>query len=256
VPKTVQGVSESCPHEVRPGTSVCLHCRHAERLAARARRHRYMLRSSAVGAVAATIGVAGVLGAMVIRGRTPRVATHSPNVAAARQLQQPVGGAQVAPPQPRQADVAVGRVPSGNASLSSGNVAIAPVVSTPARRSPIVPVLPEGRSDLPDGVSAMRSGNLVVLDFDTKLARTRLPDKFERFVRATLPVIYGTAADSALVRIPQGALARQGDLIDDLPSRGMRIPAPDGWIITLYPMTRPGQDGPLVTRYRVAATKG
>jgi hypothetical protein len=256
VPKTAQRVSESCPHEVRPGTTVCLHCRHTERLAARARRRRYMLRSSAVGAVAATLGVAGVLGAMVIRGRTPRAAAHSSKVAAVRQVQEAAVGARVAAAQPAKPDLAVARIPSGNASVSSGNVAIAPAVSTPATRSAMAPVLPEGRSDLPDGVSAMRSGGVVVLDFDTKLARTRLPDKFERFVRATLPVIYGAVADSALVRIPQGALARQGDLIDDLPSRGMRIPAPDGWTITLYPMTRPGQDGPLVTRYRVVAIKG
>ena len=29
---------KNCPHERRPGTMVCLHCRHAERLAARAAR--------------------------------------------------------------------------------------------------------------------------------------------------------------------------------------------------------------------------
>jgi hypothetical protein len=97
---------------------------------------------------------------------------------------------------------------------------------------------------------------MVVLDFDTKLARTRMADKFERFVRATLPSIYGAAADSALARLPQGALASQGDLIGDLPTRGMRIPLPNGGAIVLFPMTRQGQDGPLVTRYRVFATKG
>lgn len=256
MPKTPQRRSESCPHEVRPGTTVCLHCRHAELLAARARRHRYMLRSSTVGAVAATLGVAGVLGAMVIRGRTPRTAEHPPKIAAVRPVQAVVGAAQANPTQVARTELAVAQVPLGNASVSSGNVSIPAAGSKPVTRSPIVPVLPEGQSDLADGVSAVRNGSVVVLNFDTKLARTRIPEKFERFVRATLPVIYGASIDSALARIPQGALAGQGDLIGDLPARGIRIPAPDGWTITLYPMTRPGQDGPLVTRYRVLAVKG
>lgn len=236
MPKTPQRLAEPCPHEIRPGTKVCLHCRHVERVATRERRRRYMLRSSAVGVVVATLGTTGLLGAMVIRGRSPRApeAPHT-NVAVS---------AAPAPP----------RMPN----LSSGNVAVAPSITNPI--APVsagpTPVLPQGHSDLPDGISAMRTDSVVVLSFDTKLARTRMPEKFERFVRATLPAIYGAPADSALARIPEGDLARQGDLITELPTRGMRIPVQTGRTITLYPITRPGQDGPLVTRYRVVVVKG
>lgn len=255
MPKTPQRLPESCPHEVRPGTTVCLHCRHTERLAARERRKRYMLRSSAVGIVVATLGAAGAVGATVIRGYASRAPER------VRQVSQPDpaetrAGVQSAPARaPIPAPTTARRAPA-NSSLSSGNVSIAASAATPISRAPVAPVLPEGRSDLPDGISAMRTDSVVVLSFDTKLARTRIPEKFERFVRATLPTIYGASADSALARMPQGALARQGDLINDLPMRGMRVPVSAGWTITLYPQTRPGQDGPLVTRYRVSVIKG
>ena len=253
--KTPQRLPEACPHEVRPGTTVCLHCRHTERLAARERRKRYMLRSSVVGVVVATLGTAGVLGAMVIRSyaRAPERVRQATRPSPA---ETPARVAEVAPSQPSTAERGVAGTPPASSAVSSGNVAIAPTAMKTMTRAPIAPVLPEGRSDLPDGISAMRTDSVVVLSFDTKLARTRIPEKFERFVRATLPTIYGASADSALARIPQGALARQGDLINDMPARGMRVPVSTGWTITLYPQTRPGQDGPLVTRYRVLVVKG
>lgn len=242
MPKPPKHLSEPCPHDIRPGTTVCLHCRHAERLVTRARRRRYALRSSVVGSVVATLGAAGVLGATVIRARSPHAA----------QPQQTVSQRPVVQP----------------TTVSAGNVAIVPQPATPAQPTapthaviatapaPVSPIVPAGRSELPDGIVAMRSDSEVVLSFDTKLARTRMPDKFERFVRATLPAIYGVMADSALARIPQGGLAQQGDLINELPTRGMRIPVASGGTIALYPITRPGQDGPLVTRYRVLVIKG
>ncbi len=143
-----------------------------------------------------------------------------------------------------------------NASLSSGNVAIAPATPKAPTRAPFAPVLPQGQSQLADGITATRRDSVVVVSFDTKLARTRRPDKFEQFVRTTLPSIYGTAVDSVLRKVPVGALAGQGDLVNELPTRGMRIPASSGWTITLFPMTRPGQDGPLVVQYRVSVIKG
>lgn len=255
MPKTPKGLSEPCPHEIRPGTTVCLHCRHAERLAARVRRKHYMLRSSVVGSIVATLGAAGVLGAMVIRGRSTHAAQPSSATAETPRAEGPrVTAAQSAPPTHDEA--AVQRTPAATSSLSSGNVVAAPQMTKSISRALVAPIVPEGRFDLPDGISAMRTDSVVMLNFDTKLARTRIPEKFERFVRATLPVIYGAAADSALSRIPQGGLAQQGDLINELPMRGMRIPVPNGGTIALYPITRPGQDGPLVTRYRVVVIKG
>lgn len=249
--KTPRYVAESCPHEIRPGTAICLHCRHAERLAAHERRKHYMLRSSVAGAVVVTLGAAGVLGATAIRGRSTRSAERTPRTAVARTVHPSIKAAQAAPMEHAVRDAAMSKVAATGPSVSAGNVAIEPAPPRPAPRTDLAPILPQGRSDLADGLSATRTDSVVVLSFDTRLARTRIPEKFERFVRATLPTIYGAAADSALARIPEGGLARQGDLIDELPTRGLRIPTPTGGTIMLFPMTRPGQDGPLVTRYRV-----
>jgi hypothetical protein len=121
---------------------------------------------------------------------------------------------------------------------------------------PIAPVVPQGQSALPDSLLATRTDSVVVVSFDRTMIRTRNPWKFERLVRSTLPALYGPAADSALKRIPEGALAQQGDLINDLPNRGLRIPAAPGWVFALFPITRPGHDGPLVTQYRVSVIRG
>jgi hypothetical protein len=55
-----------------------------------------------------------------------------------------------------------------------------------------------------------------------------------------------------LTKIPDGGLSSQGDLLGELPTRGMRIPVGSEWMIRLFPETRAGQDGPLVVRYRVS----
>lgn len=254
MPKTPQRLAESCPHEVRPGTAVCLHCRHAERLVARERRKRFMLRSSAASIVVATLGAGGALGATAIRGRSP--VSFERAHAAQQSPSQPRASDANAAAQTINANAPAPKPTITNASLSSGNVAIATSTPKAPTRAPFTPALPQGRSELADGITATRTDSVVVLSFDTKLARTRRPDKFEQFVRTTLPSIYGTAVDSVLRKIPVGALAGQGDLMTELPARGMRIPASSGWTITVYPTTRPGQDGPLVVQYRVSVVKG
>ena len=75
-------------------------------------------------------------------------------------------------------------------------------------------------------------------------------------VHLTLPEVYGALADSALAALPEGQLGEAGDLLTELPRRGVTLPAQDGWVLTLWPTTRPGQDGPLVTSYRVTASRG
>ena len=112
-----------------------------------------------------------------------------------------------------------------------------------------------GQSSLPDSVVAIRGDSEVVVSFDLMMIRTRRAQKFEQFVRSTLPQIYGRAATDALSKIPDGGLAAQGELLDELPKKGMRIPGA-GWTIRLFPETRPGQDGPLVVRYRVSVAPG
>ncbi|HKG92018.1 MAG TPA: hypothetical protein VKA84_09015, partial [Gemmatimonadaceae bacterium] len=116
--------------------------------------------------------------------------------------------------------------------------------------APAAPV--EGRTELGEGVYAMRAGDTVTVHFDTPLTRTRYAEKFERIVRSTLPRVMGetSAAASALATVPVGQLAVAGDLLTELPARGIELPLDAGRTLTLWPETRPGMDGPLVVRYR------
>lgn len=227
--------SAVCTHERGPGTTMCIHCRYEARTTARARRKRILLRSSVVVIVATTLGAAGVLSAAAIRARTsarpvirrtPDVATTAPKAAANVQ------------PQPIQ--------------VATGGPAVAQRDTVTHSKAPFAPVVPQGQSSLPDGPTALRADSLVTVSFDAPMTRTRIPAKFERLVRTTLPAVYGRSIDSVLSKIPEGGIARQGDLVSELPTRGVRIPVNAEWTIALYPETRPGHDGPLVVRYRVS----
>jgi hypothetical protein len=101
---------------------------------------------------------------------------------------------------------------------------------------------------------ADRAGDTVRVRFDLELSRTRRPEKFEAIVRSTLPQVYGAAVDSALRALPEGAVARAGDLVTTLPEQGFHIPLPGGRMIAVWPETRPGRDGPLVVAYRAVAS--
>lgn len=107
-----------------------------------------------------------------------------------------------------------------------------------------------GRTELGDGLFALRLGDTVEVHFDTPTTRTRRRDKFERIVRRTLPIAFGEIADSALARVGAGTLVSGGDLLAELPAHGLRFPAGSGVRFAIYPITRPGQDGPLVVLYR------
>jgi hypothetical protein len=129
--------------------------------------------------------------------------------------------------------------------------AAAPAPVTPA----VVPVVPEGRTELAGGIFALRSGDTVTVHFDTPEARTRRPDRFEQVVRSTLPLAYGTAADAFLASVAPGALIGAVDLVTDLPIRGLHLRASDGRALSIWPETRPGRDGPLVIAYRVTLAR-
>jgi hypothetical protein len=129
----------------------------------------------------------------------------------------------------------------------------AATTSAPVSRS-FAPIIAPGRTALRDSTFAERSGDTVVVHFDTPQLRTRRRDKLEQVVRATLPAVYGAAADSALGRIAPGQLV-QGDVVHELPTRGLQLPLANGSTLALYPETRPGRDGPLVVAYRVSATR-
>jgi hypothetical protein len=94
------------------------------------------------------------------------------------------------------------------------------------------------------------------VDFDLMMTRTRRRDKFERILRETLPALYGARADSVLGTIPEGSLVGEGDLLTELPLRGIHLPLGAGYQLTVWPETRPGRDGPLVVSYRARVVKG
>jgi hypothetical protein len=203
-----------------------------------------MVRGAAATIVVATALAATALGATAIRGRNaarraesvanatnPPVATVASVASVPATASSPVI-ADSAPPSTVP--------PKGEKSISGGVSATAPLML----------IVPPGESPLPDGVTAFRNDAVVTVSFDTPLARTRVAEKFERFVRATLPAVFGSGADSALAKLPVGTLANQGNLITELPSTGVRIPVGSVWEIRVYPETRKGLDGPLVIRYR------
>ena len=101
---------------------------------------------------------------------------------------------------------------------------VSPSILAPAARAavpPLQPIVSQGTTVLPDSLVAVRSGDSVTLHFDTPGARTRRPEKFEQIVRSTLPAIYGPSVSALLARIPIGRLAQAGDLLTELPTRGV-----------------------------------
>ena len=229
-----------CPHELRPGTTVCLHCRWEARSATRRRRRRLFMKGSTGLALLSTLAVIGLVGRVAFEKRfsSPRLRVATATVMS------DAGG-----------DAAKAMTPAPTTAQQGVTMSAAPA-TTPVTAAPVSPLVPQGQSSLPDSLLATRADSVITVSFDRTMIRTRNPWKFERLVRSTLPALYGPLADSALARIPEGGLVRQGDLINELPTRGMRIPVAPGWTFTLFPITRPGQDGPLVTQYRVSVVRG
>lgn len=129
--------------------------------------------------------------------------------------------------------------------------------TVPGSRAPrLEPVIAEGRTALGDSIFADRAGAEVTVTFDTDTLRTRYDWKFEGIVRATLPAVYGPDARVALDSIPSGTFVRGGDMLRELPSRGIPLVlAARGRTIRVWPITRQGRDGPLVIAYRVTAVR-
>lgn len=138
--------------------------------------------------------------------------------------------------------------------------ASSPPAATPSvqrsRAAALEPVIAEGRTALGDSVYADRTGADVRVTFDTDTLRTRYDWKFEGIVRATLPAVFGPDARVALDSIPSGTFVRGGDLLRDLPTRGIPLVLPaSGGTIRVWPVTRQGRDGPLVIGYRVTGVR-
>jgi hypothetical protein len=222
---------------------VCLHCRHTALVAARARRRKRLLYAGSVLLVAGVVASVGAVTVGVVKNRAS---------AAARTA----GGATAQSEAPMQRVAQVRAAPAVAASQRLASAPLPPSASasgsSTATSPPLVPILAIGETTLSAGITATRNDNSVIVLFDTDGLRTRRRDKFERLVRETLPAVYGRRADSLLAGMPDGAIAGQGDLITELPARGVRLALNDGWKLALFPETRPGRDGPLVVRYRVA----
>jgi hypothetical protein len=214
-------IPRDCPHDLRPGTTVCLRCRKEARAVAQARTRRNAIM------IGVPAFVVVVLGAMVAIRLTARPAQAAASAPAKQEVV-------VAPPPV---------VPAVDSVRPKG-----PPIP------PLTPKIAQGRTALGDGMFAERSDTGVTVYFDSPMTRTRRADKFERIVRLTLPVIFGPTADSVLAAVPNGALAGGADLLTELPSRGVHLPLPDGWALDLWPSTRVGRDGPLVVNYRAAVT--
>lgn len=218
----------TCAHERRPGTTVCLRCRHEELVATRARRRKAGL----------VLLVRGAGAALVIGGIATAVMPSGTESA----------------PQAQAEPVPVAAAPAERYAVAqSGEVATPSVVSGTAPAT--TPAVPVGRTPLSGGVFAERMGDTVVVHFDTPGARTRRSDKFERVVRETLPVVLGDAGRSAVEQLPPGKLVPAGQLIAMLDSGPLHLPVGDGRAIRMTPGARPGQDGPLVVTYRVVIEK-
>jgi hypothetical protein len=219
--------NQSCPHDHRPGTTVCLHCRHAAIVASRKRRRQSVLRvaGAVLGVIVLTGG--GTFGTYATRGYIAQRQARGATTQIAQQ-----GGA---------------------IAVAAASEAPRPAKPLPQRSSGPVPIIALGETRLADSVRAVRADTGVTVFFDLTMIRTRRSDKFEHFLRSTLPEIYGPTVDSLLTLIPQGMIARQGDLLTELPVKGVKLALANGWKLTVWPEIRPGYEGPLVVRYRVMA---
>lgn len=232
-------IAPPCPHDVGPGIPVCLRCRKENRVATRDRRRRALFATAAIALGVATIGAAGAAGMLDSELRAAGFTLPAAPVPSTPSASEPQSAPEIVP------DTA----PVVSVSSEDTVVSVASVTTPPVPE--LAPTIGEGRTPLRDGIVAQRSGDEITVHFDTPLARTRRPEKFEGVLRATLPQIFGASVDSALVAMPVGTLVPPHGLTTDLPTQGLYVPVPGGSTLRIWPETRPGEDGPLVVRYRV-----
>ena len=233
-------IPTDCPHELRPGVTVCLHCRRAAQDAARAKWVQIGMRAGTAALVLA-IAVGVVSGGGDDMRDSAQAALDVDSASGIRQL----AAAEVPSPQGRTEPA-----PSAAPAPEPRKPAAAEPASVP-----LEPLVALGRTEVGGGLYIERAGDSVTVHFDTPETRTRRRDKFERVVRRTLPEIYGSAAEALLSSIPEGQMVEPADLVTEIAERGVKLDAGDGWKVSLWPETRPGQDGPLVVSYRVAVTR-
>jgi len=257
-----------CPHELRPGTTRCLHCRSEARAAARTRLRRSAARVGLASVVIAIVAVVANAGTTVLKMGDALPGPEGPG--APRSLASLTDAPATPAPGAAAAPVVPAAMLQGATTYAVRNPVAVPTAATPVAPPPVAapvasratsgvvrrvqPRVAEGRTELRDSMFVVRSGDGMTVHFDTRDMRTRRAEKFEWIVRSTLPRLYGPSVDSVLATIPVGQLVVGADLLSELPTRGVFVRVADGSTIGIWPETRPGQDGPLVVNYRAALT--
>lgn len=214
-------------------------------MATRERRRRAFFATAAIALGVATLGAAGAAGLLdsELRAAGFTIPAQSASPARSGSATPPLSAAERAP------EIPPALAPAASVVRDSTVVSVASVTITPAAE--LAATIGEGRTALRDGIVAERRGDEITVHFDTPSARTRRPEKFEGILRATLPQIFGASVDSALIASPAGTLVPPHGLTTDLPTQGLYVPVSGGATLRIWPGTRPGEDGPLVVRYRV-----
>ncbi|HJU69945.1 MAG TPA: hypothetical protein VJ650_17025 [Gemmatimonadaceae bacterium] len=208
-------------------------------MATRERRRRALFATAAIALGIATIGAAGAAGMLDSELRAAGFSIPEAPAPSAPSVAEPQSVPKSAPD----------TVPVVSVAPKSTVVSVASVTTPPVPE--LAPTIGEGKTSLRDGIVAQRHGDEIMVLFDTPAARTRRPEKFEAILRATLPQIFGGTVDSALAEMPAGTLVPPHGLTTDLPTQGLYVPVSGGSTLRIWPETRPGDDGPLVVRYRV-----
>jgi hypothetical protein len=227
------------------GTTVCLRCRQEARQVARARQQRLLAKLG--------LAASALVGVYIVGASTLNAWRAAARVSGVHQMPAMVTTAittsEVKPQGEAKAVLPAPAVPAATVVPAAATKAIEPT------SSPLTFVVSEGRTELKDSMVADRAGDSVIVSFDLMMTRTRRRDKFERILRETLPAVYGAPVDSVLAAIPEGTLVGGGDLVTELPLRGLRVPLRAGYRLGIWPETRPGRDGLLVVRYRTRVVK-
>lgn len=240
---------------------MCLHCRRAEREATAARHRSILMRIGLVVTAVAVSVFAGVSGLDAWKNRSG--AGISGLTAAPASLEAAPVPAATAPAQATPVQYAARDIPSSVPAPgpSSPSTVVAPAPSAasapPLGRVPVATagilrsVIAEGRTELQNGIYALRTGDTITVHFDTPEARTRRPEKLEQIIRATLPAVHGASAHSMLAAVATGGLVPAGGIVAGQPMPRISLRGADGQSLSLSPQTRPGRDGPLVVAYRL-----
>lgn len=210
-----------------------------------------LMRFFGLASVIGIIGIAGAAGAITLRGNSSAgVSQTSAGNVSLQQEGRATKTAATRPRTPRPLAPTPARTVSEPEAMATATV---PTPATPVALPPLkgASLLGQGRTTLTDSIYAIRTGDSVVVNFDTHGNRTRRADKFEQMLRTTLPLVYGRRIASSLDSVPTGQLLPSRDIIGELTSQGVHLTLDNGLRISLWPQTRPSADGLLVVAYRV-----